>query len=60
MRYLLILFLSLRYFEFHDKYKYIGKLGNTSGEIEALVDIALETEESNDFVPVKPPTAEEE
>jgi hypothetical protein len=48
--------IAFRYFEYHDKYRYVGKLeGHIQAEIDALVDIALETESCGEFTPLSPP-----
>ena len=45
----------VEYYEFHDKYSYVGKLEDTTGNIDALVELALETEAVGDYNPPKVP-----
>ena len=44
------------YYEHHDKYKYVGRLVNVSGNIDAMVEMALEAESAGDYIPPKLPT----
>mmetsp|Transcript_41004 Transcript_41004/g.92296 ORF Transcript_41004/g.92296 Transcript_41004/m.92296 type:complete len:223 (+) Transcript_41004:224-892(+) len=46
----------LEYYEHHDKYKYVGRLVNVSGNIDAMVEMALEAESAGDYIPPQLPT----
>lgn len=40
-----------RFFEFHDKYKFVGTLTTATENMDALVEMALEAEAAGDFSP---------